>query len=103
MKPDSDLTMAIDTTFNSILNEIQLSKLNFAINLTLYGAYITLKKSTLVDKEGLHSFPSPPVLRILEQTVREEFDFEVEVSCLKAALSNSEDQCNNLVKENLHL
>ena len=48
---DSDLTMAIDTTFNSILNEIQLSKLNFAIHLTPYAAYITLKKSTLVDNK----------------------------------------------------
>ena len=43
------------------------------------------------------------MLRILEQTVREEFDVEAEVSRLKAALSNSEDQCNNLVKENLQL
>ena len=103
MKPDSELTMTIDTTFNSILNEIQLSKLNFMINVTPYAAYITLKKSTLVDKEGFQSLPSPPVLRILEQTVREKFDVEAEISCLKSALSNSEDKCYNLENENTHL
>ena len=39
----TDLKMAVDATFSSILNEIQLSNLNFTIQLTPYAAYATLK------------------------------------------------------------
>ena len=63
--------MAIDTKFNSILDEIQLSKLNFIINMTSYAAYITLKKTTLIDKQGVPSMPSPPVLKLLDQSLRQ--------------------------------
>ena len=51
---NTESTMAIETTFNSILNEIQLSKLNFVMQLTPYAAYITLKKSTQVDRDDVH-------------------------------------------------
>ena len=66
MNPVSDLEMAINTTFSSILNEIQLSNLNFAIQLTPYAAYITLKKSAQKDLHGLKCTPSPPVLFLVQ-------------------------------------
>ena len=65
MDPDSELRMAIETKFDSIINEIQLSKLNFVVNITPYAAYITLKKSTLVNQSGIHSLLSPPILNLL--------------------------------------
>ena len=57
---DSELTMVVDSKFNSILKEIQQSKLNFVISLTPFSANITLKKSTQVDKNGAHIPPAPP-------------------------------------------
>ena len=64
--------MAVDATFQSILNEIQLSNLNFTIQVTPYAAYITLKKSTLKAQEGssppiLKKVPSPPILSLLQE------------------------------------
>ena len=50
--------MAIDNKFGSILQEIELSNLNFAMKITPYAAYITLKKSTVVDMKGTPSQPS---------------------------------------------
>ena len=61
----TELTMATNLTFNSILNEIQLSKLNFSKNVTPYVAYITLKKSTQVDMRGNHL--APPLM-LLQQS-----------------------------------
>ena len=53
MDPVTDSTMAVSNTFNSIVNEIQMSKLNFAIQLTPLAAYITLKKTIQVDNDGV--------------------------------------------------
>ena len=63
----TESTVAIDNTFNSILNEIQVSKLNFTILVTPFAAYITLKQSTQVDKNGSHAVPSPPLFLMLQQ------------------------------------
>ena len=68
---DSDLIMAVDAKFNSILKEIQQSKLNFVINLTPFSASITLKKSSQVDQNGVQLLPTPPILRLLEQSLNE--------------------------------
>ena len=38
MKTDTEYTMAVNDSFNSILKEIQLSKLNFLVNMTRYAA-----------------------------------------------------------------
>ena len=70
--------MAVETKFDSILHEIQQSKLNFVINLTPYAANIILKKSTLVDLNGTFATPSPPLVRLLEQSLREKTDAESE-------------------------
>ena len=103
MKSDSDLTMAVNATFNAILNEIQLSKFNFSINLTPYAAYVTLKKSTLVDLNGEVTFPSPPSFSLLEDSFRERVTADTEIERLKAALLKMEEHCNNLKRENISL
>ena len=63
----TDLKMAIDTTFSSILNEIQLSNLNFTLQITPFAAYITLKKSVITDQNGAKALPAPPILFLLQQ------------------------------------
>ena len=100
MNCGSDVKMAIDTKFNSILDEIQLSKLNFIINMTPYAAYITLKKTTLIDKHGVPSMPSPPVLKLLERSLREKCDADMNISHLKDAFAKCEATCTRLNQEN---
>ena len=58
---ETEFTMAADATYNLILNEIQLSKLNFSIQLTPYAAYNSLKKSIQVNWDGTLAVPSPPL------------------------------------------
>ena len=66
MNQFTDLKMAIDATFSSILSEIQLSNLNFTLQVTPFAAYITLKKSVLTDQNGIKAVPAPPVIFLLE-------------------------------------
>ena len=100
MNGDSDVTMAINSKFNSILHEIQLSNLNFIINMTPYAAYITLKKTTLINNEGVPSMPSPPILKLLEQNLREKSNADLEISRLRDTLAKYEDNCTRLAQEN---
>ena len=71
MVPVTELKMAINTTFTSILNEIQLSNLNFSIQTTPFAAYITLKKSVQKDLNGDYATPSPTILHLLQETQRQ--------------------------------
>ena len=64
----TELKMEINSTFTSILNEIQLSNLNFSIQTTPFAAYITLKKSVQKDLNGDYATPSPPTLLLLQET-----------------------------------
>ena len=101
MKIDSESKMAIDATFNSILNEVQMSNLNFAIQLTPFAAYITLKKSTQVDKSGRSTTPSAPLFFHLQQAYRDQGTAQEEITRLKALLAANEQMCfemDNLIK-----
>ena len=100
---DSDFTMAVNATFNSIVHEIQLSNLNFIVNMTPYAAYITLKKSTQVDKNGKPTSPSPPMVHLLEQALQEKYQANQEISQLKAALTVLEANNSELKKINKSL
>ena len=88
--------MAIDSTFNSIINEIQMSKLNFGIQLTPFAAYITLKKSTQVDKNGDYAVPSPPLFLILQQSYRDLCAAQEENTRLMETLKTCEQKCEDL-------
>ena len=94
---------AINTTFNSILTEIQMCKLNFAMHLTPYAAHITLKKSTQVDRNGVHATPSPPVFLLLQQSYKEQSAAREEIARLMEALRDSEKKCLNLTETNASL
>ena len=90
-----DLETAVNATFYSILNEIQLSNLNFKIQVTPFAAHITLKKSALLDRNGNHAIPSPlspPILYLLEKAQQEIFMLREENSQLKAALCDSNNE-----------
>ena len=100
MKTDRESAVAIDTTFNSIVKDMQLSNLNFTIQLTPYAAYITLKKSTQVNRNGLHANPSPPESTLLQQSYRDQTALHEEIKFLKEALSESEQRCNDLQSTN---
>ena len=94
MKYDTEFTMAIDATFNSILNGIQLSRLNFSIHLTPFAAYITLKKSTQVDRNGDSFAPSPPLCSLLQQAYKDQITAQEEIIGLRASLQECEQSCH---------
>ena len=50
---DENPTMIAANTFNSILQQIQASNLNFQIMLSKFTANISLKKTTTKDKSGI--------------------------------------------------
>ena len=95
--------MAVANTFNSIVSEIQMSKLNFTIQLTPFTAYITLKKSTQVDKNGVPSEPAPPIFLLLQQTHEDLLMAQEELSTLRVALSEKNQTLDDLVSINASL
>ena len=95
--------MAVNSTYNSTLNEIQLSNLNFSIQLTPYAAYITLKKSAQVDMDGKASVPAPPICLLLQQSYRDYKVAQDEITLLKDALKEKECECEDLIKVNASL
>ena len=97
---DTEFTMAADATYNSILNEIQLSRLNFSIQLTPYAAYITLKKSIQVNCDGIPAVPSPPLFMLYQQSNRDLMAAKKDIIELKAALHESGKKCDDLMSAN---
>ena len=86
MSPVSDLEMAINAAFGSILNQIQFSNLNFAIQVTPFAAYITLKKSVQKNINGVPATPSPPLLEVLDQAQQEILRLQDKNSQLKSEI-----------------
>ena len=95
MKYDSELALAVNAKFDSIVKEIQQSNLNYLINLTPYAAYVTLKKSSQLDINGSQALPSPPAL-----SLREKLNSESEIECLQTKIIQYEKQYDDLLKEN---
>ena len=95
--------MAIDATFNSIISGIQLSNLNFAVQLTPFAAYITIKKSTQIDKNGVHVSPSPPLVTLLQKSYVDLNMAQDEIVRLRASLEESNQRCEDLVTTNASL
>ena len=103
MNPVTEFTMAASTTFNSILNEIQMSKLNFTIQLTPFSAYITLKKTTQVNKDGIPLEPSPPTFMLLQKAYQDQYLENKENEKLSLALKDSEKKCDELTISNIDI
>ena len=95
----SDLEMAVSTTYSSILNEVQLSNLNYSIYMTPFMAYITLKKSVQKDLSGTPAVPSPPILFLLQSAQRENLQLREENLRQKAACETLQGKLGNIVHE----
>ena len=99
----TDLKMAVDATFSSIINEIQLSNLNFSLQMTPFAAYITLKKSVIKDVDGIQAFPSPPILLLLQQANQTIDNLQEENKQLKIETDAAHKNNENLVNDNAAL
>ena len=96
----TDLKMAIDAKFSSILSEIQLSNLNFTLQITPFAAYITLKKSVLTDQNGIKAVPAPPIIFLLQQAHQTIAELREENNRLKINHDAAEKINEKLVHEN---
>ena len=100
MIPSSELEMAVNNTYASIVNEIQLSNLNFTIQMTPFASYITLKKSVQKDINGLPVMPSPPLLLLLQKAQQQILHLENENSRIKQHADILEKKLENTVIKN---
>jgi hypothetical protein len=57
--PVSGSTMCLNQVFESLLNSVKSSNLNFHIQQTPFSAVISIKKSTVKDKFGSNLQPPP--------------------------------------------
>ena len=88
MIPVTELEMAANTTFQSIVNEIQISNLNFSIKMTPFAAYIVLKKTVQKNLNGVLATPAPPLLLLLQQAQEQIYRLQNENEKLTAAADN---------------
>ena len=91
--------MSINSTFGSILNEIQLSNLNISLQLTPFAAYITLKTSVQKDVNGVPAAPSPPLLYLLQEAQQVILQLQDENSKIKTSLAALEEKSNGAINE----
>ena len=103
MNEVTELRMAVDATFSSILNEIQLSRLNFFLQITLFAAYITLKKSVIKNQYGIQAVPSPPFLFLLQQAQQTIAELHEENKRLKIEIIEAEKSNESRVYDNAAL
>ena len=103
MVPITDFEMAVNSTFASIVSEIQLSNLNFCIQMTPFAVYITLKKSAQKGLAGNHVLPSPHLLFHLQQVQQDVSRLQKENSELKTLYEALEKSYANLGQENENL
>ena len=80
--------MATDATFSSILNEIQVSNLNFKIELTPFSAVITLKKTAIKNSKGSSLTPSVPSLILLQKVQQENLELYRKICNLNFQIEN---------------
>ena len=103
MNQVTELKMAVDATFSSIISEIQLSNLNFSLQITPFTAYITLKKSVIKDKHDNQAVPSPPILFLLQQAQQTIRELQEENEQLKIKSDATEMKNDALVNKNVAL
>ena len=84
---NSDVKMAAQITFSSILSEIQHSNLNFKIELSPFSASITLKKTAITDSNGFSAIPTHPSSFLLHQA-------HLEITKLSQEINRMKDEAN---------
>ena len=95
MIPVTELEMAANTTFQSIVNEIQFSNLNFSIKMTPFAAYIVLKKTVQKNLNGVLATPATPLLLLLQQAQKREQIYRLQNENVKVTAA-----ADNLAHEN---
>ena len=102
---DYNTKMAAASAFDSILNQVKLSNLNFYMELSPFSAVINLKKSLIQDKSGIFMIPPLPNTFLLGQIKLENLDLYQKVKQLENDLVNSKNQyeeavndCENAIK-----
>ena len=100
---NSDVTMAVSSTFDHILDQVKTSNLNFWIQLSPFSATISLKKSLVKDVSGQPLLPpilnSKPVIKsecdnhddLLQKVCKLEIDLEQMKSVHAEAIDDNAD------------
>ena len=99
MVPVTELEICANNTFGSILNKIQLSNFNFALQVTPFAAYVTLKKLVQKDVNGVPATPSPPLLYLLQQAQQVILQLQDENSKLKTAVAALEEKTKGVLNK----
>ena len=94
-KTDSDFnpTMASSKAFDQILESVKSSNLNFCMQLSPFSANISIKKTLIKDKSGVHLNPQIPIAHLLEKKVK---DLEILVDALQVRLTESVETIREL-------
>ena len=103
MISSSELEMAVNSTYSSIISEIQLSNLNFSIQMTPYASYITLKKSVQKDLHGVPATLSPPLIVLLQEAQKQIIFLQNENTKLKSNADILEIKIEAVAGENKRL
>ena len=90
---DYNPTMAASEAFDQILEYVKLSNLNFCLQLSPFSANISIKKTLIKDKSGVHLNPRIPIPHPLEKKVK---DLEVLVNSLQLRLAESVETISEL-------
>ena len=90
---DFNPTMAASKAFDQILEYVKSSNLNFCMQLSPFSANISIKKTLIKDKSGVHLNPRIPIAHLLEKKVK---DLEILVDALQLRLAESVETIREL-------
>ena len=96
---NSDISPAMlaSRSFDNILHQIQTSNLNFYLQLSPFGAHISLKKTLIKDKAGSYICPAVSSSQAHSDNLK---DLLHEVAAAHATIKVLEDEMNQLKKAN---
>ena len=101
----SDPAMAATITFETILNHVKSSNLNFQLQLSPFSALISLKKTLVKDQSGCSLLPPPSDSELLlkvelenQELVKQKHKLESFIESLTNSYDNSVSECENAFK-----
>ena len=90
---DVSPAMLASRSFDNILHQIQTSNLNFYLQLSPFGAHISLKKTLIRDKSGSYLCPAVSTSKVHSDDLT---DLLHEVTAAHATIKVLEDEMNQL-------
>ena len=84
----SDPTMIASNLFDKLINDVRSSGLNFRLELTPFGAKISLKKSLIKNMEGNVVIPEPPHSSLEALSNKNNF-LENQIEALQFSMNNT--------------